>query len=128
MKSFSKKNIIKAKQEDVFAALTHAKAIAGWSGTVAKKNAKQGSVFSLWGGSIHGKNVTVAKDKIVQQWKEKNWEGFSTVTFNLSETKTSTIGELVHQAIRQFFQRHKRWLGPLLIKKIIFTNKLNQAK
>lgn len=99
MKSFSKKYTIKVTPEKVFEALTNSKIIEAWSGTSAKMNAKAGSKFSLWGGSIHGKNLEVSKTKIVQNWKEEAWKEFSTVTFAIEPTKTGTVVTLTHNDI-----------------------------
>ncbi|MEO6220839.1 MAG: SRPBCC domain-containing protein [Ginsengibacter sp.] len=99
MKAFSKKYIIKAGREAVYTALTNAKEVAAWSGSPAKMNAKPASAFSLWEGSIHGKNVTVSRKKIVQQWKEKGWDNYTTVSFIISEAKGITTVELIHEGI-----------------------------
>jgi activator of HSP90 ATPase len=99
MKSFAKKYVINASAQKVFEALTKPKIIEAWSGSKAKMNAKAGSLFSLWGGSIHGKNLEVSPTKIVQLWKEDKWKDFTTVTFHLAEVKGTTTVELVHEEI-----------------------------
>jgi activator of HSP90 ATPase len=99
MKSFTKKYVIKASAQKVFDALTNPKLIEVWSGSTAKMNAKAGSLFSLWGGSIHGKNLEVSPTKIVQHWKEDKWKDFTTVSFQLDEAKGATTVKLVHEEI-----------------------------
>ena len=79
--------------------MTTPKLIEVWSGTSAKMNAKAGSKFSLWGGSIHGKNIEVFKTRVVQDWKEEGWKDFPRVTFSLEPTKTGTVVTLTHDDI-----------------------------
>lgn len=81
---------------------------------------KEGSSFSLWGGSIVGKNTKVVPhQQLVQDWQEKEWENPSKVTFNLKEKDGGTEIELIHEDIPD--KSHKDisegwkeyYLGPL---------------
>ena len=69
MKDYKKYFIIPAPPEDVYRALTLPSTIHLWSGEQAEMSTEIGSEFSLWEGSIVGKNLEFDPDKkIVQQW------------------------------------------------------------
>ena len=99
MGTINKKYVIKASSKKVFQALTEEEAITSWSGDEATMNSQEGGVFSLWGGSIHGENLIISQNQIVQKWKEENWEHFSNVTFNIIDNGQTTEVELVHENI-----------------------------
>lgn len=90
---------IKADAASVFAALTDAKHIREWSGDTVKMGKKAGTLFSLWGGSIHGKNIEISPERIIQDWKEEAWEEFSRVTFHIRTKGKQTELELIHEGI-----------------------------
>ncbi|MEQ9425471.1 MAG: SRPBCC domain-containing protein [Cyclobacteriaceae bacterium] len=99
MKKLNKKYEINAPKEKVFEALTDPLTIEQWSGAEAVMNAECGGEFSLWGGSIHGKNNEVTNDYIIQDWKEKGWKNYSKVSFFLNVENGKTILELIHDDI-----------------------------
>ena len=69
MKDFKKYYIIPAQPEEVYLALTLPHTLKLWTGEEAEMSTEPGSEFSLWEGSIVGKNIAFEKDKkIVQQW------------------------------------------------------------
>jgi activator of HSP90 ATPase len=69
MKEFKKYYLIAAKPEEVYLALTTPITIQLWSGEEAVMSTEVNTEFSLWEGSISGKNLEFEKDKkIVQQW------------------------------------------------------------
>ncbi len=119
MKSLVKKYEIIARKEKVFEALTEPLNILQWSGDEAVMNLNDGGRFSLWGGSIHGENLEVSGSKIVQKWKEKSWDNYSRVVFNLIERNSKTTLELIHEDIpdSSFESINEGWdkyyLGPL---------------
>lgn len=119
MKSLVKKYEIHTRKNKVFEALTEPLSILQWSGDEAVMNPVKGGVFSLWSGSIHGENIQVTEEKIVQNWKEKDWDNYSTVIFNLIEENGKTTLELTHNDIpeKSFESINKGWdryyLGPL---------------
>ena len=119
MKSLVKKYEILARKEKEFEALTEPLNILQWSGDEAVMNLNDGGRFSLWGGSIHGENLEVSGSKIVQKWKEKNWDNYSSVVFNLIERNGKTTLELIHDDIpdSSFESINEGWdkyyLGPL---------------
>lgn len=98
MKDFKKYFIIPAPPEEVYAALTNPVSIRLWTGDHAEMSTEPESEFSLWGGSIVGKNLEFEKDfKIVQQWYfgEENAEP-SIVTMKLHPHKHGTSLEVKH--------------------------------
>ena len=99
MGDITKNYIINTSSNNVFKALTEIEAISEWSGDDAEMNLEPNGTFSLWGGSIHGINVKISQDQIIQKWKEDSWEEFSTVTFNLKTRGKQTEVELIHQRI-----------------------------
>lgn len=94
---------INAPVAAVWKALVGSEEIAGWGGGPAKMSEEEGFSFSLWGGSIWGKNIKVVKEKeLVQEWysdEGKKWEKPSIVTFILHEDKTGTKVKLLHKDV-----------------------------
>ena len=100
MKDFKKYYILTATPEEVYAALTNPATIQLWSGDPAVMSTEPGSEFSLWEGSIEGKNIEFEKGKkIVQQWYFGDQEEPSIVTIKLFADKTKTSVELRHTNI-----------------------------
>jgi uncharacterized protein YndB with AHSA1/START domain len=100
MKDFKKYYIIPAPPEDVYLALTISATIQLWSGDVAEMSAEPGTEFSLWDGSIVGKNLEFETGKkIVQEWyfgDEPNEGEKSIVTIKLHPDAQGTSVELKH--------------------------------
>ena len=107
--------------EKVFEALTDPLNIRQWSGDEAIMSCSAGSDFSLWGGSIHGRNVEITPTSIVQEWKEKDWDFYSEVKFKLIGQKGETKLEMTHSGIPEnsFSSIDKGWdkyyLGPIKV-------------
>ena len=100
MKDFKKYYIIDAPPEDVYNALTNAATIQLWSGDPAIMEPVEGTEFSLWEGSIEGKNLSFEPGKkIVQEWYFGDQEEASIVTIILHENKGKTSAELRHTNI-----------------------------
>lgn len=100
MKDLKKYYILSATPEDVYNALTNPATIQLWSGEPAEMNEIAGSEFSLWEGSIEGKNLEFVKGKkIVQQWYFGEQEEPSIVTILLHVHKAGTSAELRHTNI-----------------------------
>jgi activator of HSP90 ATPase len=69
MKDFKKYFVITAKPDQVYLALTTEATIQLWSGDKTEMKAEPDTEFSLWDGSIVGKNLEFEPGKkIVQQW------------------------------------------------------------
>lgn len=97
MKSYKKYYILNAPPEDVYKALTIPNTIHLWSGEPAEMSTEPGSEFSLWEGSIAGKNILFEENKmIVQQWYFGDQEADSIVTIKLHPHKQGTSVELNH--------------------------------
>jgi uncharacterized protein YndB with AHSA1/START domain len=100
MKDFKKYYVIPAPPEDVYLALTNPNTIHLWSGEPAEMSDKTESEFSLWDGSIVGKNLEfVENKKIVQQWYFGDQLEPSIVTLILHHHKQGTSVELRHTNI-----------------------------
>jgi uncharacterized protein YndB with AHSA1/START domain len=112
---------IKAPVARVWKALTDPKDIEAWGGGPVKMSARPGSTFSLWGGDIHGKNITVdPPTKLIQEWYGGDWDKPSIATFRLvSLNATTTKLTLLHVDVpadeRKNFADGWRdyYLGPL---------------
>lgn len=97
MKDFKKYFIIPAAPEDLYMALTNPATIQLWSGEPAEMSTEVGSEFSLWEGSITGKNLEfIHGKKIVQQWYFGDQQEESIVTIILHEHQQGTSLELRH--------------------------------
>ncbi|RYY24717.1 MAG: ATPase [Chitinophagaceae bacterium] len=100
MKDFKKYYQLSAEPEDVFTALTNPATIQLWSGEPAEMSTEPGSEFSLWEGSISGKNLDfVPGKKIVQEWYFGDQELPSIVTILIHAHKSGSSVELRHTNI-----------------------------
>jgi len=100
MKDYKKYFIIPASPEEVYEALTNPTALQIWTGDPAEMSTEPGSEFSLWEGSIVGKNLEFEEGKkIVQQWYFGEQEEESVVTIKLHPHKYGTSVELKHTNI-----------------------------
>lgn len=100
MKDFKKYYTLPAAPEDVYLALTNPNTIHLWSGEEAHMSTEPGSEFSLWDGSILGKNLEFEEGrKIVQEWYFGEQEVPSIVTIKLHPSKEGTSVELRHTNI-----------------------------
>ena len=100
MKDFKKYYSIPAPPEEVYLALTLPATIQLWSGDLAEMSAEAGTEFSLWDGSIVGKNLEFETGKkIVQEWyfgDESVENEKSIVTIKLHPDAQGTSVELKH--------------------------------
>lgn len=100
MKSYKNYFILHAPPEEVYLALTLPATIQLWSGDKAEMSTEPGSEFSLWEGSIAGRNLEFEDGKkIVQQWYFGDEEEDSIVTIKLHLHKQGTSVELTHTNI-----------------------------
>lgn len=99
-KDFKKYYIIKAAPSEVYMALTNEKSIELWTDDKAEMSTEPGSEFSMWGGSIVGKNLEFEENrKLVQEWYFGEQEEPSIVTIILHPHKKGTSVELRHTNI-----------------------------
>lgn len=100
MKDYKKYYTIPAQPEEVFLGLTHPLTIQLWTGEKAEMSAEVGFEFSLWDGSIVGRNLEMEPGrKIVQQWYYGDQEEASIVTILLHPHAKGTSIELRHTNI-----------------------------
>ncbi len=100
MKDFKKYYSIPAEPELLYKALTNPATIQLWTGEEAEMSTEPGSEFSLWQGSIAGKNIAFEEGKkIVQQWYFGDQAEPSIVTIKLHPDKHGTSAELLHTNI-----------------------------
>jgi activator of HSP90 ATPase len=89
---FKKYFKIKAPVQDVYNAIVNPDLIELWTGEEALMDDQPGTEFSLYGGNIVGKNISLEKEKkIVQHWyfgDEKN-PSEVTMIFHAEKNKTS---------------------------------------
>jgi uncharacterized protein YndB with AHSA1/START domain len=100
VKDFKKYYIIPATPAEVYMALTNPVTMELWTGEEAEMSTVPGSEFSMWEGSIVGKNLEFEPDKkIVQQWYFEGQPEESIVTIKLHTDKAGTSVELRHTNI-----------------------------
>ncbi len=100
MKDYKKYYSINATPQEIYAAITNPLTIQLWTGEPAEMSTEPGSEFSLWDGSIVGKNLEFEEGKkIVQQWYFDGQDEPSIVTIKLHADKHSTSVELRHNNI-----------------------------
>ena len=100
MKDYKEYFIIKATPDEIYAALTNPISIMAWTGDKVEMSTEPGSEFSMWDGSIEGKNLEFEPGKkIVQQWYFGDQEEESIVTILLHHHKKGTSVELRHTNI-----------------------------
>jgi activator of HSP90 ATPase len=100
MKDLKKYYIIPATPDEVYNALVNPLAIQLWTGEPAVMSEEPGSEFSLWDGSITGKNISFIPGKrIEQEWYFGDQEEPSIVTIILHAHAQGTSAELRHTNI-----------------------------
>jgi uncharacterized protein YndB with AHSA1/START domain len=100
MKDFKKYYVIPSTPEEVYVALTNPATIQLWTGEPAEMSVIPGSEFSMWSGSIVGKNLEFEEGKkIVQQWYFGEQDEESIVTIKLHNHPEGTSVELRHSNI-----------------------------
>ncbi|MDB5062900.1 MAG: ATPase [Mucilaginibacter sp.] len=100
MKDLKKYYLIPATPDEIYMALTNPITLELWTGETAIMSTEPGSEFSLWEGSIVGKNIEFeAGKKIVQQWYFDGQSEDSIVTIKLHPDKQGTSVELRHTNI-----------------------------
>ncbi len=101
MKNYKKYFIIPATPEELYIALTNPLTIKLWTGEDAEMSTEPGSEFSIFDGSIEGRNLEFEPDKkIVQEWYFGDEEEEpSIVTIKLHTHEKGTSVELRHTNI-----------------------------
>ena len=97
---YKKYFIIPAPPEEVYLGLTVEQTIRLWTGDEVEMKAEVGTEFSLWDGSIVGRNLELEPGKkIVQEWYFGEDRDPSIVTIKLHPHKDGTSAELRHTNI-----------------------------
>nr|WP_256474470.1 SRPBCC domain-containing protein [Mucilaginibacter aurantiaciroseus] len=92
--------MLPATPEEVYTALTNPLTMELWTGEKAEMSTEPGSEFSLWEGSIVGKNIAFEEGKkIVQQWYFDGQSDESIVTIKIHPDKHGSSIELRHTNI-----------------------------
>lgn len=100
MKDFKRYYMLPATCEQVYAALTNPATIQLWSGEPAEMSTEPGSEFSLWEGSICGRNLEFDPGKkLVQEWYFGDQAEQSLVTIKLHDSNGHCSAELRHSNI-----------------------------
>lgn len=100
MKDYKKYYSIPATPEEIYMAITNPVTIELWTGEVAEMSTEPSSEFSMWDGSIVGKNIEFEPNKkLVQQWYFEGQSDNSIVTIKLHADKDNTSAELRHTNI-----------------------------
>jgi len=100
VKDFKKYYLLPATPAEIYIALTNPLTIELWTGEQAVMSTEPGSEFSMWEGSIIGKNLEFEEGKkIVQQWYFDGQPEASIVTIKLHPDKKGTSVELRHTNI-----------------------------
>ncbi len=100
MKDIKKYYLVTAAADEIYHALTLPATLQLWTGEPAEMSTEPGTEFSLWDGSIVGKNLEFVQDKkIVQQWYFGEQPEASIVTIILHPHKQGTSVELIHTNI-----------------------------
>jgi activator of HSP90 ATPase len=100
VKDYKKYYSIPATPEEIYMAITNPITIELWTGEVAEMSTEPGTEFSMWDGSIVGKNIEFEPNKkIVQQWYFEGQSDNSIVTIKLHDDKNGTSAELRHTNI-----------------------------
>lgn len=101
MKDYKKYYIINVPPEELYIALTNPYTMRLWTGAPAEMSTEPDSEFSMYDGSIAGRNIEFELNKkIVQEWYfGEEEETPSIVTIKLHPHKQGTSVELKHTNI-----------------------------
>jgi len=99
MKDFKKYYILDAPPQEVYEALTNPVSIRLWTGEDAVMDPIPGTEFSLWDGSITGKNLEFVENKMIKQQWYFGDKTESIVVIKLHSHGESTSVELRHTNI-----------------------------
>ncbi len=120
MKSLEQTYTIHAPVEDVWNAFVDNATIDGWGGGPANMSDEAEKEFTLWDGTVFGKNTEVIPgEKLVQEWYGGEWEEPSIVTFTLESEGDDTTVTLRQENIpdEEFDDIERGWreyyLGPM---------------
>ncbi|KAG0266531.1 hypothetical protein BG011_002021 [Mortierella polycephala] len=94
---------LQASAHDIYdVLLNQAKVIIWTRSNKSTIEAKVGSKFSLFGGSVSGEIKELVEDKkIVQSWRQSSWPAghYSTVTMDISQSTNSTVVKVKQEGV-----------------------------
>jgi activator of HSP90 ATPase len=123
VREFKKYYVVPAPPEEVYLALTLPATIQLWTGEKAEMSTAPGSEFSLWDGSIVGKNIEFEDGKkIVQHWYFGDQVPDSIVTLKLHSHPAGTSVEVRQTNIPDddFEEISDGWTSPYMSSLIDF--------
>jgi len=100
---------IRAGANQIYDALTAAKAFAEFTGAPAEISQQVGGEFSCFGGQVTGRQIELRPNlRIVQAWRVSSWPEaiYSTVKFDLEQAGTSTNVTLEHSEFPEDAEAH----------------------
>jgi uncharacterized protein YndB with AHSA1/START domain len=117
MKDFKKYVTLHASPEDVYNALVNPVMLELWTGERAVMSEEPGTEFSLWDGSISGRNLEFEKNSLIrQEWDFGETDEPSVVTIRLFPVGKSTSMEIRHHNIPDDSYENMRdgWLSDFI--------------
>ncbi|XP_063238413.1 activator of 90 kDa heat shock protein ATPase homolog 1 [Bacillus rossius redtenbacheri] len=102
--TLSVRQMFQCTAQEFYNALTISEMVHAFTCGPVKMDLKEGGIFELFGGNIHGTFVELEPGKkIVQRWRLKSWpEGhFSTVTLTIDQKDDHTEVSLVQSGVPQ---------------------------
>ena len=101
--SYSLKYLFQCDINSIFEALTDVRAIQRYTCQPAKSEPKVGGIYETFDGSIVGEWKEVSHEKLVLDWKLKNWEAYSTLEISFSKVEEGeTFVKVVHSKIPHY--------------------------
>lgn len=99
MKNYKKYYKLNASPADIYNAMTNPVMLEIWTGEPAVFKTEANTEFSLWDGSIQGKNIRFEKDKLIEQiWFFDDVESNVTIKLHPSGEEGTSV-ELRHENI-----------------------------
>ena len=99
MKTYKKYYKLGASTADIYNAMTNPVMLEIWTGEPAVFITEPNTEFSLWDGSIEGKNIRFEKDKLIEQvWFFDDVESKVTIKLHATGDDTTSV-ELKHENI-----------------------------
>ena len=102
VKTIKQAIIFKTEPHDVYEVFMDEKKHSEFTGSKAKISRKTGGKFSIYEGSIEGKNIELIRDKkIIQSWRYEDWPKghYSTITLVLRKNDKGTKMEFTQMGV-----------------------------
>jgi len=100
MQTIKQRHYIQASPEEIFSAITNPLTIELWSGYPAQMEAKENTEFSIFGGDICGRNISIVVNKqLIQEWYFGDSLAESIVTILLKPANKGTSVIIEHSNV-----------------------------